>query len=205
MPVVDFWIYPPSLNIRSCLHLKTISGMHNKQDSYLGFRETLRLHLFWISAWGNFLCLQSQISLNLGDNKSNCCYCLTKSVLVYTTTFHCFITLKFSVVNQALLLSWLTTEKFQNYETVKGGRIPSKNKFKTQKNSKLRWLASDINFKLLRTGCPITHDYVKFLFWTLYWKLGSNPRLHYISPSNLRSLLLLSSLQLRDLCPYASE
>ena len=82
MPVVDFWIYPPSLNIRSCLHLKTISGMHNKQDSYLGFRETLRLHLFWISAWGNFLCLQSQISLNLGDNKSNCCYCLTKSVLV---------------------------------------------------------------------------------------------------------------------------
>ena len=29
-------------------------------------------------------------------------------------------------------------------------------------------------------------------------------RLHYISPSNLRSLLLLSSLQLRDLCPYAS-
>ena len=30
-------------------------------------------------------------------------------------------------------------------------------------------------------------------------------RLHYISPSNLRSLLLLSSLQLRDLCPYASE
>ena len=30
-------------------------------------------------------------------------------------------------------------------------------------------------------------------------------RLHYISPSNLRSLLLLLSLQLRDLCPYASE
>ena len=29
-------------------------------------------------------------------------------------------------------------------------------------------------------------------------------RLHYISPSNLRSLLLLLSLQLRDLCPYAS-
>ena len=29
-------------------------------------------------------------------------------------------------------------------------------------------------------------------------------RLHYISPSILRSLLLLLSLQLRDLCPYAS-
>ena len=31
--------------------------------------------------------------------------------------------------------------------------IPSKNKFKTQMNNKLRWLASDINFKLLHTGC----------------------------------------------------
>ena len=30
-------------------------------------------------------------------------------------------------------------------------------------------------------------------------------RLHYISPSNLRWLLLLLSLQLRDLCPYASK
>ena len=29
-------------------------------------------------------------------------------------------------------------------------------------------------------------------------------RLHCISPSNLRSLMLLLSLQLRDLCPYAS-
>ena len=29
-------------------------------------------------------------------------------------------------------------------------------------------------------------------------------RLNYISPSNLRSLLLFLSLQLRDLCPYAS-
>ena len=29
-------------------------------------------------------------------------------------------------------------------------------------------------------------------------------RLHYISPSNLRSLLLLLSVQLRDLCPNAS-
>ena len=29
------------------------------------------------------------------------------------------------------------------------------------KNNKLRWLASDINFKLLlHTGCPITHDYI---------------------------------------------
>ena len=33
----------------------------------------------------------------------------------------------------ALHLRWLTTEKFQNYETVKGGCISSKNKFKTQK------------------------------------------------------------------------
>ena len=35
----------------------------------------------------------------------------------------------------------------------------------------------------------------------IFWVSG---RLHYISPSNLRSLLLLLSLQLRDLCPYAS-
>ena len=36
--------------------------------------------------------------------------------------------------------------------------------------------------------------------WAVWWIV----RLHYISPSNLRSLLLLLSLQLRDLCPYAS-
>ena len=47
---------------------------------------------------------------------------------------------------------------FQNYESVKGGCIPSKNKFKTQKYNKLRWLASDINFKVLHTGCPNNHD-----------------------------------------------
>ena len=37
------------------------------------------------------------------------------------------------------------------------------------------------------------------------YSLESQIRLHYISPSNLRSLLLLSSLQLRDLCPHASK
>ena len=47
--------------------------------------------------------------------------------------------------------------KFQNYTTVKGGSIPSKKKFKTQRNTKLRWLTTDVNFKLLQTGCPITH------------------------------------------------
>ena len=36
--------------------------------------------------------------------------------------------------------------KFQNYETLKGDCIRSKNKFKTQKNNKLRWLATNINF-----------------------------------------------------------
>ena len=56
--------------------------------------------------------------------------------------------------HQALRLRWLTTEKFQNYETVKGGCITSKNKSKTQKFNRLRWLASDINFKLLHIGCP---------------------------------------------------
>ena len=48
--------------------------------------------------------------------------------------------------------------KAQNYEMVKGGFILSKNKFKTRKkNNKFRWLASDIIFKLLHTGCPIAH------------------------------------------------
>ena len=50
----------------------------------------------------------------------------------------------------------LTTEKFQNYEALKGGCILSKNKFNL-KNNKSRWLASDISFKLLHTGCPIAH------------------------------------------------
>ena len=76
----------------------------------------------------------------------------------YTTTFHCFVILKFSVVSHlnrkavALHLRWLTTKEFKNYETVKGSCIPSKNTFKTPKSNKLRWLISDINFKLLHTG-----------------------------------------------------
>ena len=35
-------------------------------------------------------------------------------------------------VKMALHLRWLTTEKFQNYETVKGGCIPSKNSSKNK-------------------------------------------------------------------------
>ena len=35
--------------------------------------------------------------------------------------------------------------------------MPSKNNFKAQKHNKLMWLASDINFKVLHTGCPIAH------------------------------------------------
>ena len=60
-------------------------------------------------------------------------------------------------VKVALHLRWLTAEKFENYETVKGGCIPIKNKFKTQKFNKLRWLASDINFKLPHPGDPNAH------------------------------------------------
>ena len=59
--------------------------------------------------------------------------------------------------NVAMHLRWLTTEKFQNNETMKVGCIPSKHKFKTQIDNKLRLLASDVNFKLLHTGCPIAH------------------------------------------------
>ena len=67
----------------------------------------------------------------------------------YTTTFYCFV---------ALHLRWLTTEKFRNYETVRGGCIPIKNRFKTQEYNQLRWLASNMNFKLLHTGCPKAHE-----------------------------------------------
>ena len=64
-------------------------------------------------------------------------------------------------IKMALHLRWLTTEKFLNYETVKGGCIPSKNKFITQKYNKLRWLTSDTYFKQLHTGCPNAHDKTK--------------------------------------------
>ena len=57
----------------------------------------------------------------------------------------------------ALHLRWLTTENFQNYETEKGGCIPSKHKFKTQNKNKLRWLTSEINLKQLYTGCHVAH------------------------------------------------
>ena len=56
-----------------------------------------------------------------------------------------------------LYLMWLAT-KISGIRTVSGGCIPSKNKFKPQKNTDLRWLASDINFKLLHIGCPIAHE-----------------------------------------------
>ena len=38
-------------------------------------------------------------------------------------------------VKVALHLRWLITEKFQNYESVKGGCFTSKNKFKMQKKT----------------------------------------------------------------------
>ena len=51
----------------------------------------------------------------------------------YTAAFHCFVILKFSVVSKsctikvALHIRWFTNENIQNYETVKGGCIPSNN------------------------------------------------------------------------------
>ena len=57
----------------------------------------------------------------------------------------------------ALHIKWLTTKNFRNRETVKGSCIPSKNKFTTHKTNELRWLASDINFKLLHIGFPSAH------------------------------------------------
>ena len=48
----------------------------------------------------------------------------------YTTTFHCTV----FMIKVTLYLRWLTTEKVQNYGTVKGGCIPSKSKFKSKHN-----------------------------------------------------------------------
>ena len=74
----------------------------------------------------------------------------------YAATFH--LVTGFTV-KVALHLRWCTTEKFNNYEKLKGGCIPSKNKFNTQKNNNLRWLPSVMHFKLLHSGCPITHAF----------------------------------------------
>ena len=87
------------------------------------------------------------------------CVCFELIISWYTITLHCFVTLKFFGSEPPQVQSHLTTEKFKSYETVKGGCIPSKNKFKTQKNNKLRWLNSDINLKLLHTGCRIARGY----------------------------------------------
>ena len=85
MPAVDVQIYLPSFNIRSCLLLKTISGMHNKRDSYLGFRCTLQLCLFLnfclkafplfaIADLFQFRCQQKQLML-LSYKICPCCPC----------------------------------------------------------------------------------------------------------------------------------
>ena len=74
----------------------------------------------------------------------------------YAATFHLVTGF---MVNVALHLRWRTTEKFHNYETLKGGCIPNENKFNTQKNNKLRWLASVMHSKLLHSGCPIIHAF----------------------------------------------
>ena len=75
----------------------------------------------------------------------------------YSYSVYYYLSL-FRYSNNFSVLRLLTTEKFQNYETVKGGCIASKNKFKIQINIKLRWLPSDVNFKLLHTRYPIARD-----------------------------------------------
>ena len=75
------------------LLLKIISEMHDEPASYLGIRETFAA-LFVLKYWlKEFLYMQSKIALNLGVNKSNCCYYLTKSVLVVPPNFKSNITL----------------------------------------------------------------------------------------------------------------
>ena len=60
---------------------------------------------------------------------------------------------------------------------------------KQKKNAKFRWLASDINFKLLRTGCPIAHGSIKLTrFYDGRWiKHGwwDTSRLDYVNLASL--------------------
>ena len=49
---------------------------------------------------------------------------------------------------------------FQNYETVKGGCIPSKNEFKIHLNAKLRWLIADMISKCYTLGV-LSHGIAK--------------------------------------------
>ena len=70
-------------------------------------------------------------------------------------------------------------------------------------------------FKLFRHRVNASSNFATVTFFTVFKMcrhrvnavlvLNIGHRLHYISPSNLRSLLLLLSLHLRDLCPYASK
>ena len=66
---------------------------------------------------------------------------------------------------------------------MKGGCIPGRDKFKTQRNSMFRWLATDIKFKLLHTGCPITHAQSRLdviLVITQISDLRKQPVLHFL-------------------------
>ena len=68
------------------------------------------------------ICIRHQIFENIG-------YQLHLSLdwdFSYEDSFH-------FTVKVALHLRWLTTENFQNYETMKGGCMPNENKLKTQK------------------------------------------------------------------------
>ena len=54
-----------------------------------------------------------------------------------------------------LHLRWLTTENFKitkHGKVMKSKILRSKNKFKAQKNNKLRWLATDINLNCYTLG-----------------------------------------------------
>ena len=118
-------IYPSSFVISAYLLLKTFLRLHQTIVRRTGFRATLRLRLFSISAWENLFCLQWLIALNWGVNQSDWCYCITKSALVVgnslekycscmsetSLTQHSFQILKKLGVKSYDLFLW--TERFQ--------------------------------------------------------------------------------------------
>ena len=60
----DVYIYPPSFNIRSYLLLKTISGLHNKRDNYLGSKKLCGFVCFeFLHERISFVCNRRSLSI----------------------------------------------------------------------------------------------------------------------------------------------
>ena len=75
---------PFFLRYKNITFLKTTFLLRKARVCPTGFEATLAalVSLIYRLRKENILCLQSLIAVNLGVSKSNCCYCITKSVLI---------------------------------------------------------------------------------------------------------------------------